>query len=81
MKSLPDFMVDATNVYRTDNYIVKQDLYLDYDIDNQDFLYSKDTFYLRNRQIDKLYEMIFAGRKNINGKRIPSKSHQRKYIR
>ena len=81
MKTLPDFMVDATNVYRTDNYIIKQDLYLDSDIDNQDFLYSKDTFYLRNRQIDKLYEMIFAGRKNINGKRIPSKSHQRKYIR
>lgn len=77
----PDFMVDATNVYRTDNYIVKQDLYLDYDIDNQDFLYSKDTFYLRNKQIDKLYEIIFSDRKDLNGKRIPAKSHQRKYVR
>lgn len=81
MKSLPDFMMNATNVYRTDNYIVKQELYLDFDIDNQDFLYSKDTFYIRNKQIDKIYDFIFDGRTNINGKRIPSKSHQRKYIK
>ena len=33
-KDLPDFMIDATNVYRTKKYIVKQNLYLDYEIEH-----------------------------------------------
>jgi len=81
MLDLPDFMADATNVYRTPNYIIKQSLYLDEDIDNQYFLYSKDTFYLRNKKLDKLFEEIFDDRKDIDGKRIPAKSHQRKYVK
>ncbi len=79
--NLPNFMVDATNVYRTKNYIVKQDLYMDTNIDGQDILFSNDTFYIRNKQIDKLYNMLFSDRKNIDGKRIHSTSHQRKYIK
>lgn len=80
MKNIPDFMIDATNVYRTEKYIVKQDLYMDSNIDGQDILVSNDTFYLRNKQIDKLYEMIFSDRKDINGKRIRSTTQQKKYI-
>lgn len=78
--NVPEFMKDATNVYRTKNYIIKQDLYMDTNIDGQDYLYSKDTFYLRNKKIDKLYEMIFSDRLNIDGKRIKCTSHSRTYI-
>jgi hypothetical protein len=80
MKIVPDFMIDATNVYRTKNYIVKQHLYINCDNDGRDILSSNDTFYLRNKKVDKLYEMIFSDRKCINGKRIHSTSYQRKYI-
>lgn len=78
--NVPDFMVDATNVYRTKHYIIKQDLYMDTNIDGQDYLYSKDTFYFRNKQLDKLYEMIFSDRLNVDGKRIKCTSHSRIYI-
>ena len=57
MKDLPELLQDAVNVYRTKNYIVKQDLYIDRNIDGDDILYSNDTFYLRNKNVDKLYEM------------------------
>lgn len=77
--NIPDFMVEATNVYRTKYYIIKQDLYMDTNIDGQDYLYSKDTFYLRNKQLDKIYEMIFSNRLNIDGKRIKCTSHSRIY--
>ena len=80
MKQMPDFMIEATNVYRTKHYIVKQDLYLDYNIDKQDILCSNDTYYLRNKHIDRLYESIFSNRKDVNGKRIHSTTYQRKYI-
>ena len=81
MKDLPELLQDAVNVYRTKNYIVKQDLYIDRNIDGDDILYSNDTFYLRNKNVDKLYEMIFKNRKNINGKRFRSTSFARKYVR
>ncbi|MGN1201343.1 MAG: hypothetical protein ACI4R8_03715 [Candidatus Caccovivens sp.] len=80
MNEKPEFLKDAVNVYRTKKYIVKQDLYMETNIDNEDYLFSKDTFYLRNKKIDKLYEMIFSDRKNIDGKRIHCSSYSRKYI-
>lgn len=81
MKDMPDFLKDAVNVYRTKHYIVKQDLYLDRNSDGDELLYSNDTFYLRNKSVDKLYEMIFKGRKNIDGKRLPSTSYSRRYVK
>ena len=80
MYNIPDFLKDATNVYRTKNYIVKQDLYMDINIDGQEYLYSKDTFYIRNKKLDKLYEKFFSSRANIDGKRIKCTSHSRNYI-
>lgn len=79
-KDLPDFMIDATNVYRTKKYIVKQNLYLDYEIDNSSILYSKDVYYLRNKKIDKLFDLIFQDRQRLDGKRVHSTSYSRKYI-
>lgn len=80
MINIPEFMKEATNVYRTKHYIIVQDLYIDEDIDGQDYLFSKDTFYLRNKDLDKLYEKIFSDRLNIDGKRIKCSSHSRKYL-
>ena len=78
--NIPDFMVDATNVYRTKHYIIKQDLYVSNTPDSQDVLFSSDTFYKRTKQLDKLYEMIFSDRSNVDGRRIKCTSHSRKYI-
>ena len=55
MKSF-DFLENATNVYRTKKYIVKQDVFLEYDKCGNSRIYSKDTYYLRNKQLDKEYE-------------------------
>lgn len=79
-KDLPDFMIDATNIYRTKKYIVKQNLYIDYDINNSSILFSQDIYYLRNKKIDKLFDLIFQDRQNLDGKRICSTSYSRKYI-
>lgn len=79
-KFTSEFMNTAVNVYRTKYYIIKQDLYLDTNIDGQEFLFSKDTFYLRNKKLDKIYEMIFSDRVNIDGRRIKCASYSRNYI-
>ena len=78
--TFPEFMIVAVNVYRTKHYIIKQDLYVDTNIDGQELLFSKDTFYIRNKKLDKLYEMMFSDRLNINGKRIKCSSHSRTYV-
>lgn len=79
-KDFPDFMIDATNVYRTKKYIVKQNLYLNYEIDNSSILYSKDVYYLRNKKLDKLFDLIFQDRQHLDVKRVHSTSYSRKYI-
>ena len=66
-KDLPDFMIDATNIYRTKKYIVKQNLYIDYDINNSSILFSQDIYYLRNKKIDKLFDLIFERPDLISG--------------
>lgn len=79
-KDLPDFIIDATNVYRTKKYIVKQNLYMDYDINNSSILFSQDIYYLRNKKIDRLFDLIFQARQHLDGKRVRSTSYSRKYI-
>ncbi len=79
-KDLPDFIIDATNVYRTKKYIVKQNLYMDYDINNSSILFSQDIYYLRNKKIDRLFDLIFQDRQHLDGKRVRSTSYSRKYI-
>ncbi len=80
MNYVPDFMVDAMNVYRTRDYIVKQVLGVKYSDVENNMVLSHDTFYRRTKKRDREYERIFWERKNIDGKRIPSTMYARTYI-
>lgn len=80
MNYVPDFMVDAMNVYRTRDFIVKQVIGIKYsDVENIAVI-SNDTFYRRTKKRDREYERIFWERKQINGKRIPSTMYDRTYV-
>lgn len=80
MNYVPDFMVDAMNVYRTRDFIVKQVIGIKYsDVENIAVI-SNDTFYRRTKKRDREYERIFLERKHINGKRIPSTMYARTYV-
>ena len=80
MFRIPDFMRNAKNVYRTKHYIIKQDISIKCDDSINTELHSDDTYYARNRKLDKVYEEIFFGRKHINGQRIHTTTHTKKYI-
>ena len=80
MNYAPDFMVDAMNVYRTRDFIVKQVIGIKYsDVENIAVI-SNDTFYRRTKKRDREYERVFWERKYINGKRIPSTMYARTYV-
>lgn len=80
MNYVPDFMIDAMNVYRTRDFIVKQVIGIKYsDVENIAVI-SNDTFYRRTKKRDREYESIFWERKQINGKRIPSTMYARTYV-
>lgn len=79
MIKLPDFIIDATNVYRTKYFIVKQNIEVQFDDQENNSIISRDTFYFRTKQRDKEYEYIFSERKNVNGKRLPSTMYTRIY--
>ena len=79
--SIPDFCEEAVNVYRTKKYIVKQDISVEMTDSGDTIIFSNDVFYERTKIRDKQYEHIFAERKNVNGKRLPSTSYTRRYIK
>lgn len=82
MKNIvPEFVIGADNVYRTKNYIIKQVIFLDKSLSENNSITSFDTFYLRNRKRDCQYESVFADKSNINGKRLPSTMCSRKYVK
>ena len=70
----------AMNVYRTRKYIVTQDIYLNEYFDGSSILFSRDTYYLRNKKFDKQYESNFKEREYINGKRVHTTMYTRKYF-
>ena len=76
------FLSGADNVYRTENYIVKQKVTL---MANRSsgkvVLMSDDTYYLRTAKRDREYEFVFANRQGgIDGRRIASGVYTRTYI-
>ena len=79
--SVPDFCKDAVNVYRTKRHIVKQDVSVERTENGETIIFSNDVFYERTKRRDKEFEIIFAGRKHINGKRLPSTSYVRRYVK
>lgn len=75
-----EFLDGADNVYRTENFIVKQQIsFLESDVGTSMVL-SDDTYYLRTAQRDAEYEFAFQDKANINGKRLKSASYTRKYV-
>ena len=77
---VPEFLKDATNVYRTKNYIVRQVIDLEYDSVEGANLCSYDTFYLRTKARDAEYENFFKARRCVNGKRLITGLATRKYV-
>ncbi len=80
MIDLPEFVMDADNVYRTSKYIVKQSLQVQLNYAEANAIVSCDVFYKRTKRRDKEYEQIFYDRKRIDGKRLPSTMFTRKYV-
>lgn len=79
-EKIPEFLVGATNVYRTREYIVKQCVALSYDELYGSYLFSRDTYYRCTPKRDRQFEDAFADRLNVNGKRIPTSMYARRYI-
>lgn len=48
-----DFLVNATNVYRTDGYIVRQEPLLHDDEEQGTHLFSRDTYFLCTPKRDR----------------------------
>ncbi|MBO4251218.1 MAG: hypothetical protein J5911_00975 [Clostridia bacterium] len=76
----PYFCQNASNVYRTKNYIVKQKVSLREGESAATLLISDDIYYARDRKRDCMYEAWFADRHPINGKRIKSAMFTRIYV-
>lgn len=75
-----DFLYDTNNVYRTENYIVKQVIGVRLSDELNNVVFSFDTYYRRTKKRDKIYEKAFAARKHIDGKRLPTTMYARTYI-
>lgn len=75
-----EMLESADNVYRTNHFIVLQDIGINYSdvCDNQ--LVSRDLFICRNPERDLVYEILYQDKMNINGKRIPTSMSTRKYV-
>lgn len=76
-----NFIEETINVYRTKHHIVVQKIGLKFDCEDDNILYSFDTFYERNKYRDREYENIFENKININGKRIKTAMYSRRYVR
>ena len=77
---VPEFLKDATNVYRTKKYIVRQIIDLGYDSTEGVNFCSYDTFYMRTKARDAEYENFFKARRCVNGKRLTTGLATRKYV-
>ena len=68
------------NGYRTRDYIVKQELYLIVNAEQNNAVLSVDTYYRRTVLRDSKYLLLYKDRKHIDGKRLPSNTYIRTYI-
>ena len=79
MKQRAEFLKEASNVYRTPHYIVRQRLGLLYNDEEANQLISRDTYYERTQERDAEYEIRFKKRIKIDGKRIRTNVIVREY--
>ena len=68
------------NVYRTRDYIVKQELYVIANLEQNNAVLSVDTYYRRTLERDSKYQLLYKARKHIDGKRLPSNTYVRTYV-
>ena len=68
------------NVYRTKDFIVKQNIYVLINIEENNAVLSVDTYYRRTLLRDRKYLMLYKDRKHIDGKRLPSNTYVRTYV-
>lgn len=82
MKSvkLIDLIKNASNVYRTDYYIVVQRLIIRNHICLNNVVFSEDTFIKRTPERDVEYTSLFLNKQTLQGKRLPSSAYSRTYI-
>ena len=62
-KGIPEFVRNANNVYRTKNFIVKQEIAIGCDSVGMSAVLSRDTFYARTTVRDMEYEAYFSRRR------------------
>lgn len=75
-----DVIKITDNVYRTKDYIVKQNLFVVVNLENNNSILSIDTYFRRTLLRDAEYLLLYKDRKNIDGKRLPSNTYIRTYI-
>ena len=68
MSSVPEFLIGATNVYRTRYYIVRQRICLR-DGESGSYLVSHDTYFRCTPKLDQEYDNVFSDREDVDGKR------------
>ena len=78
--TINELIQDASNVYRTKKYIVKQVVALEDDNLGNIIFCSYDTYFLRTKKLDKMYDQFFKHRENKDGKRLKSTMYSRIYI-
>lgn len=75
-----DFMKDACNVYRTEHYIIRQELSIEV-IDAETVVYSKDTFFKRTKRRDAQFRFVYSFKdEKYKGKRVPATMTTRTYV-
>ena len=77
---IADFLDGADNIYRTEHFIVKQVVCLEYDLVESNRLLSFDTYYRRTPKRDMAFNVIFQDKRYSEGVRLPSTHQNRKYV-
>lgn len=81
MNNLIEILKEAMNVYRTKNYIVKQNFFIEYDQSGESRIHSDDIYILRNKKLDKAFYNMFSSREYLDGKRVHTATYIRRYIK
>lgn len=80
MLSFMDELKVANNVYRTQEYIVTQEMSVRENEFDGPMIVSVDVFYKRTKERDTMYEKVFENRIHMDGRRIRGSMYSRRYI-
>ena len=80
MLNFMDELEYADNVYRTDEFIVVQDISLRCSEFECPTMVSRDVYFARTRERDAIYEQAFKDRSILDGHRVKVNMYSRKYV-